>query len=136
MCTYTLKHVIDYFTQMDSPSSSVIWMLLKKLIEYISGVLFDNLLNQGMPVIVVWLLVFLYTKQAFFIRWGNSTSEAFVASNRVRQGRGISPHLFNVYVNNLSKMLKEPKRGCFMNNTPFNTDDTVLSPSTSGSQHL
>ena len=94
-----------------------------------------------MPSIVVRLLVFWYTKQTFIIRWGNSTSEAFAASNGVRQGGILSPHLFNVYVDGLSKMLKETKRGCFINNTSFNhlmyADDLVLlSPSVSGLQHL
>ena len=94
-----------------------------------------------MPAIVIRLLVFWYTKHTFIIRWGNSTSEAFAASNGVRQGGVISPHSFNVYVDNLSKMLNKSKCGCLMNNTSFNylmyADDTVLlSPSTSRVQHL
>ena len=73
-----------------------------------------------MPAIVVRLLVFWYTKQTFIIRWGNSTSESFAASNGVHQGGVISPYLFNVYVDGLSIMLKATKKGCFINNTSFN----------------
>jgi hypothetical protein len=141
LCTYTLKHVIDYFTSMGSPLF-ICYLDASKAFDRVNfWILFDNLLNRGMPAIVVRLLVFWYTKQTFIIRWGNSTSESFAASNGVRQGGVISPYFFNVYVDGLSIMLKETKKGCFINNTSFNhlmyADDIVLlSPSASGLQHM
>ena len=102
---------------------------------------FEKLLDRSIPGIIIRLLIFWYTKQTFTIRWGNSTSEAFNASNGVRQGGVISPHFFNVYVDDLIGILNKSGIGCNINGTSYNNlmyaDDTViLSPSAKGLQHL
>ena len=104
-------------------------------------VLFDKLLDRNMPTIIVRLLAFWYTSQKFIIRWGSSYSETFGASNGVRQGGVLSPHLFNVYMDGLSTMLNNVKIGCCINDVSFNhlmyADDTVLlAPSAKGLQRL
>ena len=38
------------------------------------------------------------------IKWGQSTSSFFTVSNGVRQGGILSPRLFAVYVDDLSKL--------------------------------
>ena len=89
----------------------------------------------------VRILVYWYTHQKFYVRWGSSTSEAFGVSNGVRQGGVLSPYLFNVYVDGLSHILNKVKVSCRINNVSLNhlmyADDTVLiSPSAGGLQHL
>ena len=64
--------------------------------------LFSNLLNIHVPVFVVNMLVYWYSRQEMFIRWGNTNSTQFLVTNGVKQGGILSPCLFNVYINNLS----------------------------------
>ena len=102
---------------------------------------FDKLLERGLPSIIVHLLVYWYSNQSFLVRWGSSVSEAFGASNGLRQGGVLSPHLYNVYVDGLSQILNNVKIGCYLNNMSYNhliyADDTVLlSPSAQGLQRL
>ena len=75
------------------------------------------------------------------IRWGSQTSDKFHVSNGVRQGSILSPHLFKVYVDDLSIILNSLKIGCAITNIIINhlmyADDIVLiSPSTGGLRSL
>ena len=49
------------------------------------------------------MFIFWYSKQEMCIKWGQSTSSCFTVSNGVRQGGILSLHLFDVYVDDLSK---------------------------------
>ena len=141
LCTFTLKHVINYYHEMSSPVF-VCYLDASKAFDRLNfWSLFDKLLNRGMPDFIVRLLMYWYTHQCFYVRWGASISEAFYSSNGVRQGGVLSPHLFNVYVDDLSQDLILSKAGCFINNVCVNhlmyADDTVLlAPSARGLQHL
>ena len=57
------------------------------------------------PVFIISILVFWYSRQEMFIWWGNSCSTKFCVTNGVKQGGILSPALFNVYMNNLSVSL-------------------------------
>ena len=47
---------------------------------------------------------------------GSTTSDLFNVSNSVRQGGILSPYLFTVYVDDLSKMLNSAGIGCHIHN--------------------
>ena len=73
------------------------------------------------------------------VKWGNSLSSPF--SVGVRQGGFLSPALFNLYMDNLSKQFGKCKTGCLIGNTLLNhlmyADDlAIMSPSTVGFQQL
>ena len=69
--------------------------------------LFDKLLNCGVPVYVVRMLLYWHTYQDFIVRWNNTLSPSFKVSNGVRQGGILSPRLFSIYIDDLSKALSK-----------------------------
>ena len=52
---------------------------------------------------IVKLLSYWYAKQTMRVRWGDCISSPFRVSNGVRQGGILSPYLFNVYMDDLSR---------------------------------
>ena len=75
------------------------------------------------------------------VKWGNSLSKGFYVKNGVRQGGILSPYLFNIYLDDLSNILKKQYAGCKIANQIINhllyADDLVLMcPSYRGLQDL
>ena len=75
------------------------------------------------------------------MKWGAIVSEGFWVSNGVCQGIILSPKLFAVYVDNLSKSLKENKIGFMIDEVCFKhlfyADDLcLLAPCAIASQQL
>ena len=71
------------------------------------------------------------------VRWCYSFSEFFTVSNSVKQGGILSPHLFNVYMDDLSVHLNKLQIGCLyagpiMNHMMYADDLCVFSPSVAG----
>ena len=55
-----------------------------------------------------------------YVKWGSTLSSKFQVTNGVRQGGVLSPLLFNVYVNELSKLLNKSGIGGNMGGTIIN----------------
>ena len=65
------------------------------------------------------------------IKWGQPTSCFFTVSNGVRQGGYLSPRLFALYVDDLSKQLSDARSECFIghqciNHVMYADDDICL----------
>ena len=104
-------------------------------------ILFTKLIDRNVPLIIVRLLYRWYTEQQLYVRWNHTLSEPFTVSNGVRQGGILSPHLFNVYIDELSYTLNATPAGCKLNALRVNhllyADDVVLlAPSPSAMQIL
>ncbi len=141
MCVFTLKQIVDYYRNNGSPVYLCFLDASKAFDRVHHNLLFDKLRKRNVPHIIVRLLVFWYTSQTFVVRWCNAISESFTVSNGVRQGSILSPTLFNVYIDCLSKELFNAKFGCIFNGNCFNhlvyADDTVLlAPSPTALQKL
>ena len=75
------------------------------------------------------------------VKWGSLTSDLFYVSNGVRQGSILSPHFFNVYVDDLSSQLNKLKVGCVLGESIINhllyaDDIALISPSSAGLKRL
>ena len=107
----------------------------KTFVRVTHSVLFDKLVQSGVPGYIVRIFCYWYVQQTMCIRGGSSLSSSFCLSNGVRQGGILSPYLFNVYVDDLSRT------GCLSGNITINhlmyADDLVLlSPSATGLREL
>ena len=58
------------------------------------------------------ILVYIYTSQEAWVKWGSVCSEAFYISKGTRRGSVLSPALFSVYIDNLIKNLRKLGLGC------------------------
>ncbi len=80
-----------------------------------------------MPTYLIRILAYWYTNQTMQVKWGDSVSGPFRVGNGVRQGGILSPVLFNLYVDDLSKRLNACKSGCMIGDKLVNhlmyTDD-------------
>lgn len=140
-CIYILKELINYYTSSNSPVY-LCFVDVRKAFDRVNYTkLCLKLHDRGTPSYLISILYFWFTTQKFCIAWGNAISRSFGCSNGLRQGGVLSPHLFNVYMDDLSYKLNDLPIGCTVNNFTINNlcyaDDMVLiSPSAQGLQKL
>ena len=67
-------------------------------------VLFEKLIKRGIPLYIVRILVFWHATKKIYVHWKYLMSESFSVTNGVRQGGILSPYLFCVYMDDLSKI--------------------------------
>ena len=82
--------------------------------------LFGKIIDRGCPAFIVRILCYWYGTQQFTIRWCQGFSSFFTVSNGVKQGGILSPHLFNVYMDDLSVNLNKLHIGCLYAGTLIN----------------
>ena len=114
-CIYVMKEIINRYQRLGS-SVYLCFLDASKAFDRINhDTLFKKLVNRKFnePAYIVRLLVFWYSHQQMFVRWGNVMSSVFIESNGVRQGGVLSPYLFNVYMDGLSEMLNTCRTGCY-----------------------
>ncbi len=140
-CIFAFKEIIDIYNSLGS-NVYCCFLDASRAFDRISHrVLFSKLVCRNVPLIFVRILAFWYKYQVMFVKWNNCLSESFTVTNGVRQGSCLSPYLFSVYVDFLSKKLNETKIGCKVNdvllNHLFYADDLcILCPSSRGLQRL
>ena len=141
LCNMVLKEAIRSYKSKGS-SVFVCFMDASKAFDRVNHKkLFHMLLERNVPSHVVKMLAYWYKNQNICVKWGKVTSSTFKVSNGVRQGGVLSPFLFNIYVDCISKRLNVTKIGCVLGNSIVNhifyADDLVLiSPSLKGLQKL
>lgn len=82
-----------------------------------------------------------YTHQIMHARWGTSLSAPFLVTYGVRQGGILSPVLFKLCVDDLSRQLNQCRTGCIVgdrlvNHLVYADDLVVMSPSSVRLQQL
>ena len=140
-CIYVMKEIINRYQRLGS-SVYLCFLDASKAFDRINhDTLFKKLVNRNVPAYIVRLLVFWYSHQQMFVKWGNVTSSVFTVSNGVRQGGVLSPYLFNVYMDGLSTTLNTCQSGCYsgvskVNHLMYADDLVLLSPCTVGLSRL
>ena len=139
-CISTIIEIINYYNK----NSSNLYMCTldcTKAFDRVSLVLlFTKLRESIMNPLVLRCLINTYCNQKVCINWNGATSTLFPATNGVKQEGGggvLSPHLFNVYLNELLSKLRENGLGCHMNGQFVGTFIyAILAPSHSNLQSM
>jgi hypothetical protein len=138
---FILQQVTKYFCSRGS-SVYVCAVDASKAFDRINHrLLFEKLRSRNVPVCLSKLLMNWYDKLFSAVRWNSQMSGFFKVSCGVRQGGILSPILFNIYVDDLIKMLKDSDIGCHVGKAYFGcimyADDLLLlSPSVVGLQEM
>ena len=133
-CVFLLKEIVRSYIGNSTPVHCCFLDASKAFDRINHSKLFNKLHQRGVPKYLIAILANWYKTSRTSVRWGNSLSNSFCSSNGVRQGSLLSPVLFALYVDDLSKLLSEAKIGCCVGslivNHIFYADDIVLfSPS-------
>ena len=113
MCTGALKSIVSRYINRGSAVFGCFLDASKAFDLVNHEVLFQKLIDRGLPLPVVRFLSSWYRDQQMCVRWGHSLSKSFRVSNGVRQGSVLSPVLFSVYVDSLLDSLEESSVGCY-----------------------
>ena len=140
LCSWTLKETINYFVN----KGSTVYLCLLDMTKAFDNVklhLLFNKVRERIPSIFVRFLIFSYVNQNCVVKWGESKSTSFTIGNGVRQGAVLSPILFNIYMNDVFKVLKESGIGCKIDNfyhglIGYADDFALLCPSRQGLQQM
>lgn len=93
-------------------------------------ILFDKLMDRGIPVCYINLIVNWYSKTYMSVKWGNCQSGFAKCESGVRQGGILSPSLFNLVINDILIGLQNSNLGCFVRSECHNSymyaDDLIL----------
>ena len=141
MCTWLAVETIDHFMRNGS-DVFVCVMDMKKAFDTVQhSVLFEKLLDRGVPHTYVRLLLVMYGKQYANVKWNGSQSENFQIKNGVKQGAVLSAILFCLYINNLFTILRKNRTGCWIRDQfcgvlGYADDIMLISPTLEGLQDM
>jgi len=129
-----MNQTASYFVTRGSSVRAVFLDASKAFDRVLHMKLFEKLIQRKVPMCFVCLLKHWYKEQKMSIKWGKHISEPFHVSNGVRQGGVLSPHLFAVYLDDLSNELNNIKAGYYtgevlLNHLMFADDICVFCPS-------
>ena len=141
MCIYVLKEIVNMYLKQNTPLF-ICFLDASKAFDRVNHYcLFDKLITRGVPVFIVRVLAAWYRQQKMTVKWGDEISRSFLVTNSVRQGGLMSPKLYNVYTDDLSKELSKMNIGPFIgqvrvNHLSFADDMNLIATTTRSLQIL
>ena len=113
MCTGVVKNIVSRYIYNGSTVHGCFLDASKAFDLVDHSLLFQKLIDHGLPPVIVRFLSSWYSSQLMRVRWHHSLSNSFSVSNGVRQGGVLSPILFSVYLDGLLQQLSDSGVGCF-----------------------
>ena len=132
-CSWLVTSVADHFLRHGSPIK-IATLDAKQGFDRCSWLKIFESLRLRLPAVISRILMFVYTQQSAYTRWGSAISAPFGLSNSTRQGSVISPAIWCVYMEELIARLRKLGLGCsvhgvFMGVTVYADDVVILAPS-------
>ena len=105
------------------------------------SLLFQRLLDKGLPPVVIRVIVYMYMEQYGWVKWGDSKSRQMNISNGTRQGAILSPIFWAVYADPLLQRLRDlglgaHVAGIFMGAVCYADDVLLIAPTRSAMQRM
>ena len=110
-CSWLVTSVADHFLRSGSPIM-IATLDAKQGFDRCSWVKIFESLRVRLPAVITRVLMFVYTQQSAYTRWGSAISTPFGLSNSTRQGSVISPAIWCVYMEELIARLRKLGLGC------------------------
>ena len=134
---FTLKTTTDYFTGRGSSIYAASLDISKAFDTVNHYKLMCSLMKVVFPKCLVAMLIVWYSNLEIVVRWNMYLSNTLSARSGVRQGRILSPSLFNIFINLIIVNLKTSNTGCVINRTypgccMYSDDLIILSTFLSG----
>ena len=132
-CSWLVMEVANHFLRQGTKPILTLLDCSKAFDTCKFSILFQRLLDRGMPAIVVRVIIRVYEDQYAWVKWGGTRSSLFSIVNGTRQGSILSPSLFALYVDELLVELRKLGVGCrvagvFMGAVGFCDDILLLAP--------
>ena len=140
--TWLVQETLGHYLRGGSKPIAVVLDCSKAFDLAKYNLLFNALLERGVPAIVVRVLSFSYKEQQAWVRWGRkATSTTFRIRNGTRQGSVASPSFWAIYLNPLFEELREAGVGCrigglWIGMIGYADDIILLAPTRSAAQKM
>ena len=130
LCIYTMKQIIFSYNKCNTPIYACFIDIRKAFDRIDNDKLIMVLKSLYVPDFILNILIYWFLNQRFYLKWQSHLSNPFYSTCGLRQGSVLSPILFNIYLDCLSKKLNATKLGCYMGEYLINhfcyADDTAL----------
>ena len=109
---FTLKTTVDHFLSHGS-NVYVAYLDCTKAFDRISHFgLFTKLMKRQLPLCILMCLIHWYLNMSCRVKWGTELSGEFTVPLGIKQGGINSPDFFGVYLDDLSKLLRQLEISC------------------------
>ena len=132
-CTWLVSEVVQHFLRQGSHPIVTLLDCKAAFDTCRFDILFDRILEKGVPPIVVRALMYSYQQQHAWVKWGQAKSDTFPILNGTRQGSIASPVFWAVYCDNLIQKLRRlgvgaHVAGLFMGVAAYADDLVLIAP--------
>ena len=105
------------------------------------SLLFNRLLDKGLPPVVVRVMAFIYMEQYGWVKWGDARSSMMAISNGTRQGAILSPLFWAIYADPMLKCLRNlglgaHVAGLFVGAVCYADDVLLVAPTRNAMQRM
>ena len=132
-CTWLVNEVVQHLLKTGTNPIVTVLDCTKAFDLCKFSILFNRILQTGMPPVIVRCLMFMYQEQYGWVRWGQAKSETFSISNGTRQGAILSPTFWAIYCDMMIQELRKLGvgahiAGMFMGVACYADDVVLIAP--------
>ena len=138
---YTVRQSVEHFTKSGTTVNLCALDLSKAFDKVNHFGLYIKLMDRSVPIMLLKVLENWFSIHTTCVRFGSAMSSFFSLECGVRQGGVLSPHLFNIYIDDVIRHISNSKYCCNIRFTCVSifmyADDLILmSPSVTALQKL